>query len=305
LKSEYLLEDRKMKKVLVMLMATALVAVSQAAVLAYEGFGDAVNNATIAGYSGTNAEAGLTGTWSLAGTGSQKLTSRATHEYVGVAGGYTPDTVGGNQHWWEHNNNWTINTATRSLSGTIDLSIDGTTYMSFFSMSGKSDYLAQVGLNDGTNELMFGQAYSGAANKGLTAYYGAIGTSAQTNCNGTTLTYGSVGGKYKTGFYVAEFVKSNSGITDDLLVNLMWFDFGVMAAKTNGLSTDASRSIALSGVSSVFNTLELKLSGGSNWPSIDEIRVGGSFEDVAGTPLPEPATMLLFGLGGLLLRRKM
>ncbi len=70
---------------------------------------------------------------------------------------------GGAHHFWEHNNNWTPHTAQRPLSGTIDMTVDGTWYMSFFSMSGKTDYLAQVGLNDGTNELIWGMVTPVAA----------------------------------------------------------------------------------------------------------------------------------------------
>ena len=151
-------------------------------------------------------------------------------------------------------------------------------------MAGENDVVAQMGLTDSTHELMFGNAYRGASNKGLTAYFGVIDGNKQANCNGTDLNYGGDGG-YKTGFYLAEFIKSNSGTTNDLLVNVWWYDFGTMAAMTNDLTLGAyaTRSISLTGVTGVFNTLQLKLDGGSSYPSIDEIRIGDSLSSVTGT----------------------
>lgn len=294
-----------MKKMLVMLMVIMLVGVIQADVLVYESFGDAPEaNTTLAGYSGTTAETGLAGTWSVTG-GSQNTVSRTTHEYVGIADGYAPDIVGGRQHWWEHNNQWNTNVATRSLSSSIDMTVDGTWYMSFSAMSGIKDFAAQMGLNDGTSELMWGQGYYGGS-QGITAYYANIGSGAATNGNGTFVTGFNNTTKYETGFFVAKLVKSDSGITDALDVSIMYYDFKNLDAPTNVIDSGDpavwTRIVNLTGVSSVFTTLELKLDGASsNYPSIDEVRIGQSWADVT---IPEPATMLLLGLGSLLLRRK-
>lgn len=267
----------------------------KAELLAYEGFGDVANeNDSINGYSGSSAEAGLTGTWSLSGTGSQKLTKRSAPEYVGIAGGFQAEYTGGNQHWWEHNNNWNVNTASRALSSAIDLSVDGTTYMSFFVLAGHTDFLAQVGLANGANEIMFGNAYSGASTKGFTGYFGPLGSDVLTNGNGTFVSHAEVSGAYKTGFYLAELIKSNSGTTNDLQMNLSYWDFGVMAAPSNTLDTpDGARSIALTGVTGSFDALRIKLSGGSTYPSIDEIRVGTQLADATG--VPEPTSVVLMG----------
>lgn len=268
---------------------------SKANLLVYEGFGDVANeNDSINGYSGASAEVGLTGAWTLSGTGSQKLTKRLNAEYVGVAGGFQPEYTGGNQHWWEHNNNWNVNTASRALSSAIDLSVDGSTYMSFFVLAGHTDFLAQVGLANGTNELMFGNAYSGNSSKGFTGYFGPLGSDVLTNGNGTFVSHSQVSGAYKTGFYLAELIKSNSGTTDDLQMNLSYWDFGVMAAPTNTLDTpDGVRSIALTGVTGSFDALRIKLSGGSTYPSVDEIRIGTQLADATG--VPEPTSVMLIG----------
>ena len=280
-----------------------LAAVSPASLVVYEGFGDPANEGqTLAGYSGTNAESGLTGSWAISGGDAQKLTVRSNPEYVGVNGGYTPETVGGNQHWWEKNSQWWTTTAQRALSGTIDLNSDGTHYMSFFTMSPTADIIVQMGLNDGTNELMWGNAYSGNASKGLTAYYGTIGTNAQTNANGTFVTYADAGG-YQTGFYLAELIKSNSGTTNDLVVNMSFYNFGTLTAPTHtvAIGDPWTRTVNLTGVTGLFNTLELKLDGGSAYPSMDEIRIGQTWTDATG--IPEPATLMLLAAGAVALRR--
>lgn len=293
-----------MKTLVVVTLAALLVAVSPASVLVYEGFGDAPSgDPSLAGYSGTSAEIGLTGAWSIEGGDAQKLTSRSNWEYVGVSGGYQPETTGGNQHWWEKNRQWWTTTAQRSMSNAIDLAVDGTYYISFFTMAPESDTVLQVGFNDGTNELMLGNAYRGRSDTGLTAYFGVIGTAVGTNANGTDVAYADVGG-YQTGFYLAELVKSNSGLTDDLTVNMAFYNFGTLSAPTNTVSAgDAwTRTVNLTGVSGLFNTLQLKLDGGSSYPSMDEIRIGETWADVTG--VPEPATLALLALGGLLLRKR-
>ena len=269
-----------MKKVFVMLMTVVLVAASHGAVLVYEGFGDAVNNASIAGYSGTSAESGLAGTWSVAG-GAGILVSSATHDFIGIAEGYTPETTGGNQHWLYFNSEWNVCRATRPLSGTIDMTVDGTWYMSHFSICGDNNTVTQMGLNNGTNELMWGNGYTGSTwqgTQGVAAYYGAIGSNVRGNADGTG--YDGTG----TNFWVAKLVKSNSATTDDLVVSIMFYDLG---STTNTIDDGDpavwTRVISLTGVSAVFNTLQLKLDGGwGNQPSIDEIRIGQSWGDVTG-----------------------
>jgi hypothetical protein len=273
-----------MKRFLVVLMAVALAAASQASVLVYEGFGDAPNNATLDGYSGTSAEIGLSGTWSVTPLDRQSIKARTNYEYVGLNGGYAPETTGDRQHWWEHDNSWSAHRAERPLSGSIDMTQDGTWYMSFFSMSGNRDYVAQVGLNDGTYELMWGNGYNGDSNKGLTAYYGGIGTNPTTNGNGTFV-WGLDAFPLKTGFYAAKLVKSDSGVTDTLDVSIAYYDLGTLANPTNEFDgvepTVWTRVVSLTGVSSVFSKLELKVDGGNeNWPSIDEVRVGHNWLDV-------------------------
>jgi len=273
-----------MRRLSVVLTAVVLAAASQASVLVYEGFGDASDGATLEGYSGISAEMGLSGTWTVTPLDRQSIKARTTYEYVGLDGGHVADTIGDRQHWWEHDNSWSTHRAERPLSGTIDMTRDGTWYMSFFSMSGNRDYVAQVGLNDGTNELMFGNGYNGAANKGLTAYYGAIGTDPTTNGNGTFV-WGLDAFPLKTGFFVARMVKSDSGAANKLDVSIAYYDLGTLDTPTNAFDgiepTAWTRVVSLTGVSAVFNNLELKIDGGNeNWPSIDEVRVGHNWLDV-------------------------
>jgi hypothetical protein len=78
-------------------------------------------------------------------------------------------------------------------------------------------------------------------------------------------------------------------------MNISYWNFGVVANPTNTLDTpDGARSIALSGVTGSFDALRIKLSGGSTYPSVDEVRIGSRPIDVT-YGVPEPASIVLLG----------
>ena len=240
--------------------------------LVYEGFGNALNNTTLVGYSGSSAEFGLTGTWSVSGDAVTTVFPPTWGTQVGINGGYAPEKTGGNQHTVRRTG-WGIANATRPLSSSIDLTVNGEWYMSFFAACDSANMVTQAGLSNAANELMAGNAFAGG-NQGLTAYAGANNASATTNNNGTGIT-----GWTRNGFFVIKFVKSNSDTTNDLAVTVDFWNLGTSAAPTGDISRapNRTRAIALTGVSEVYNTLKFKVGG---WPNIDEIRIGQTWADV-------------------------
>ena len=233
-----------------------------AAVLAYDGFGDGVDGQDINGYSGTTAESGLSGTWVLV-DGGTKVIDVLTDTQLGIEGGYTPETTGGSEHL-VYTASWTAGVQTRPLASAVDLSVDGTYYLSFFAQSdGSDDFIAQLGLYDGTNAILAGQAY----NRGLNATYGSITTEADSG-NDQVDTHYSNG---EDGFYLITLVKTNSATTNDLAVTIDWWHLSTSGIIFHG--PEVTRTQTFSGVTSVFSQLAFKISG---WVWMDELRLADS-----------------------------
>ncbi len=288
------------------LLAVGVTAITQtqAAILAWESFGDATDGAAFGGYAGTDGVTetgfGADSTWTSNNTGTvAQLKARDEAGWdPGIAGGYSVDSDGTSQeHWLEHQNVWNPTVGTRPLGSTIDLTTDGTYYMSFFSRAGNVDVILQMGFSNDTNELMWGQGY----NRGVTSYYGPLGTAADTNNSDpdtdiTVTAWNSV-------FWVTKLEKTNSGTTDDLAMSISYFDLA--ADNSVGGSDPASwtREMSLAGVDASFDELQLKIDGGSGqWPGVDELRVGESWADVTG--VPEPGVAFLGCLGAVAFFRR-
>jgi hypothetical protein len=257
------------------LLLSALLPVgAQAQLIAYEGFTQGTGNPALAGYSGTS-EIGLSGTWSS--LGGQSMTIRD-----GSGGQWgTPQPnwpVAEHTAWW-------LTQATRSMSSTLNFTTDGTYYLSYLVQSDQSNNGSQVGFVNtaGTQELMAGLGYSGASDKGVTAYYGSLGGSVQQNGNGTDVAGWSGMNQYQV---VAEFTRASG----DLSVTLNYY------LGAYGGTLESTRTVDLGLVSDSFNTLTFKADG---WVNMDEIRIGTTLADV--TPVPEPSVAALGGLGILLL----
>lgn len=285
-----------MKNTLLGLASIALATHGHSAVLAYEGFGNATDFGAIDGYTPSGAaSSGLTGSYTQHQGGTQTFLLHRSGAFVGINGGHAPNLDGTNQEWAEHNG-WDLNRASIGLSSSVDLSVDGTYYMSFFSRAGGNDVVTQIGLTDGTDELMWGRGW----NRGITAYHGAAGTTADTNQNGTQFDPSG----WSTLFYVARLDKTNSATTDDLTVSIMIYNLTTNNTIDSNDPASWVRTVGLTGIDNTFDELQFKLDGSGTWPSVDEIRLGNTWADVTG--VPEPRFALLGGLGllGLLRRRR-
>lgn len=156
----------------------------------------------------------------------------------------------------------------------------------------------QTGLSNGADELMWGNGY----NRGLTAYHGALGANAlDANQNGTNVAAGS----WDDSFWVGKLEKTNSGSTDDLTVRIMYYNLDANNTIDTGDPAAWTRTVGLSGVDATFDTFQMKIDGASSqYPGMDELRIGESWVDVTG--VPEPGVAVLGGLVllGLFRRRR-
>lgn len=263
--------DMTMKKkllfILMLLAIAGLPAVSRAAVLAYDGFGDGVDGADINGYSGVGAEAGFSAAWVR--TGGSIVHDVLTDVQIGIMGGYAPEATGGSEHL-TYTGHWSMAYAVRTLTSPVDLSIDGTYYLSFFGRSGGSDdFCAQLGLYNGTNAIMAGQGYS----RGLNATWGALTTSCDSGNNQVDISISNG----ENCFFLIELVKTNSGTTDDLTVIISWWN--LTADNVIVFGPEVTRSQSFTGVTGSFNQLAMKQDG---WQWMDEVRLADTVQDATG-----------------------
>ena len=116
-------------------MICIAVSSARAGVLAYDGFGNAVNATTVNGYSGVAAESGLSGTWATTGGTSTTTTPPRFGKQVGIFNGavvgLAPEATGSAQHVVTHSG-FNVTQATRILAAPVNLTVDGTYSMSFF-----------------------------------------------------------------------------------------------------------------------------------------------------------------------------
>jgi len=178
------------------------------------------------------------------------------------------------------------------MTSTIDFTVDGTYYLSYFIGTDQADHGSQVGLINSANtmELMAGNGYSGSG-KGITAYYNAIGGGIQENADGTGIQGGWTGAMRQY-----QVVATLARLGGNLDVTLDYY----LGAYDGGAET--TRLVSLGAVSDTFNTLTFKADG---WENMDEIRIGTTLADV--TPVPEPTSLGLLGLSGafaLIMRRR-
>ena len=250
---------------------------AQAQIIASEDFTQGTGNPALAGYSGSSS-IGLSGTWQQ--LGGQGMT------IVDGAGSYwgTPQAnwpAAGHNAWW-------LSQYTRPMTSAINLTTDGTFYLSYLIQSDQSNHGSQVGFidNAGTSELMAGLGYAGASDKGITAYYGGLLGSVQQNANGTDVAGFS-------GVTQMQVVCAFTRIAGDLTVNVDYY------LGAYGGALEGSRTVDLGAVSDTFNTLTLKADG---WVNMDSINVGQTLSAVVPVaPVPEPSAVVLGGLGVLAL----
>ncbi|HZI33669.1 MAG TPA: hypothetical protein VFF11_15110, partial [Candidatus Binatia bacterium] len=150
-------------------------------VLNYESFGNASDGSSVNNYQSTTPgySVGLSGAWSQTYNNGATLQHRSSSTgWTGAQANLT--TIGstfsiqsGGYFNFLECLSWNLEQAQAALSTPIDMTTNGTWYMSFCSSSGDFNYAAQMGLNDGTNELMWGNGYSGSG-QGLAAHFGAM-----------------------------------------------------------------------------------------------------------------------------------
>jgi hypothetical protein len=278
---------------------------ARANILAYEGFEDAVNNQVLAtGYQTTTpgGSQGLSGSWTVVngGNASQLKSRTSSTGWTGaqanlgsIGSSYSVQNGNGNYNFLETGENWNLDVATVSLANPINMTQNGTWFMSFVSSSGNFDYAAQMGLSNGNNELMWGNGYAGGT-QGVTAYYGAMSSyNSGGAVKGTSGISPTMGSAYDVMLYVAEL---DQVVGSGLTLTMYAYDLNTIASLPTSVPTGtALYSTTLTGVNDTFNSLELKLSGADTYPSIGQLAVGTSWGDV--TSVPEPGSLALTGCG--------
>lgn len=265
-------------------LALGLLGTCHANVLVYESFADQAASGTIVGYQTTTPglSTGLSGAWSLGSGANQAVTANTSGDWdpAQSTNGYPIEQNGGFYHYWEATGgSWAVQRAQAPLSASIDMSSDGTWYMSFFYKGGNIDSVWQVGLNDGTEELMWGQGYNAnATNQGVGAFYQAVGGAAA-----GTSKLNPPFSTWTAQFFVARFVKSDSGNTDTLTVSFKSYNLGSTSLIDNSDPSSWLYTETFTGVDNLFTNLQLKAGGpNGSYPAIDEIRIGETWEDVTG-----------------------
>jgi hypothetical protein len=267
------------------ILGTLLPVGAQASTIAYEDFTQGTGNPALAGYFGSSS-VGLSGTWTADPGNGQGMTITDGSG----ANSYTSwGTVQPNWPTAEHTA-WWQSQYSIPMTSTLSFSGNATYYLSYILQTDQADNGSEVGFINtaGTQELVAGDGYSGASNKGITAFYANAYGSVQQNGNGTYLN-GNWGGQMLQYQAVAEF----NQVAGDLSVTLSYY-LGSYAT-AGGVAT-TTRTMDLGAVSDTFNALTLKADG---WEDIDQITVGNTLADV--TPVPEPSAVALGGLGVLVL----
>ncbi len=249
----------------------------QASLLAYDGFTQGTNGQPLAGYQGTS-QIGLSGPWSRAAGGDAWVIRNGSGGQWGTPMPNWPAL--------EHTS-WTVVQGMATLNTPINLTVDGTYYISYLVECDSDNHVSEVGLlNSSTgNELMAGNAWNWG---GLTAFYGtqanAISTP-QTGYNGTTISSWTTKSQWQA---VIELDRTGGNLDATISYYPGAYSPGPAAA---------TRTVQLGALSDTFDKLAIQYAG---WGDLDEIHVGTTLADVV--PVPEPATLNLVGvLGGLML----
>lgn len=281
-----------MKPIQFTALLLGLLGTARADVLVYESFGDvATDFSSIAGYETTTADlaAGLGGPWSLEEGAAQHFRINDDWALDSPPNGYLIEEANGSNHYWEETGGYAVQRAQAPLAESIDMSSDGTWYISFFYRGANVDSVWQVGLNDGTDELMVGHGYNAGASgsQGVGAFYQDVGGTAV-----GTSGINPVHGAWAVQLMVAKLVKSDSGNTDQLEVSLKSYDYENanvdLTDPTSWLYTET-----ITGVDNVFTNLQLKIAaGGGAYAGVDEIRIGESWADATGVS-GEPAAPVI------------
>lgn len=275
------------------------VVTAHANLLAYDGFawgGPPDPNGSINGFTpNPGYSTGLSGSWSqLQGNGAQQKARTSSTGWSSTQSSYLGlDSNSGTFNWLECHS-WGMEQAQITLANPINLSVSGTYYMSFVASDANFDYAAQIGLNNGTSELMWGNGYSGGT-QGLAAHYGTISSATGTTLKGASGISPTMASGYDPLLYVGRLTDDGAGN-----VNLSIYAYDLTQAGSVPAAAGSTLwSTTLTGVSGAFSDLELEQSGQDGYPGMSQLRLGTTWADVTQiAPVPEPGSLALIA-GGL------
>lgn len=271
----------------------------------YEGFDyprDA-DGELFAGQGGTT-DIGLDGTWTVLNSDSRGW----LNTYEGTLPYGTLPQTGGYVSAYQNYDH----VATRSISSTaLDGLLDdgGELWFSFVAGWGSSASNMQHIFSIGTDGLVFSRDLANSGN-GFGVWLRPVNNNSRLHpqasyWSGGTMTStpapnpgAIIVSAQKQALIVGQLLWGSGGADDTL--NLYLPDTAlVLGVVRSTIQADLDQS--------AFDTLSFRLGGGSGGsaPDIDEIRFGGSYADVIGPPIPEPASLVLLGLcSGLIAARR-
>jgi hypothetical protein len=199
----------------------------------------------------------------------------------------------GNFNWIECNS-WGVEKGQAPLASPIDMREEGTWYMSLTACRNVVDYAAQIGLNDGTNELMVGNGYKAKEDgtQGVSAWYDLManhttgGSLAGSSGISPTQTDG-----YNAQLYIAKLVNDGAQMN----VGIYAYDL-VSITSTPSESDTPLWTTTLPKPEVVFTNCEFNLSA-NGYPGTGYFRIATTWNEVL--PIPEPSTIVMLVLGVL------
>jgi beta-galactosidase len=252
-----------------------------ASALAYDGFAwGIIQGGSINGFTPNPAySTGLSGSWSLLqNNGAYQVGRTSSTGWNSTQPGYLGLVRNGGTFNFLECTSWSLEQAQIALVNPVNLSVSGTYYMSFVASSGDFNYGAQIGLNNGTNELMWGNGYTGGS-QGLAAHYGPISSAT----GGTLVGSSGISPTQAAGFnpilYVGRLTADGAG---NVGVSIYAYDLTQPGSVPTSVgSATPLWSTTLTGVTGGnYNNLELELAGQSQYPGISQICLGTNWADV-------------------------
>jgi hypothetical protein len=299
-----IMKKLKLSLSILTLLSLATGATHAAGVIVRETFGDATTGGSVDGYQSTTPgyETGLSGAWNETDFAGAQLSSVTTdvnwdaaQSHLTAIGSAYSVKVGGAYNTIQLNS-WGLEQAEVALATPLDMTTNGTWYMSFVAncTSSLSDYATLVGLNDGNNEVMWGQAYAGG--QGMAAHFDSIGNATGGSIEGHNGIQPAIGQTGDVMLYVAQLTEAVGSGETNLTIEMYAYDLATVSSLPLSIAAAGTPLFqkTLPNATGLFVNLEIEMSGGHGpWTEMGQPRLGATWASVVGAPT-DPAVTDIF-----------